>query len=202
VLRVWHPLGLQAMRNHGRLGSADPDELALALLAHLQGGLLKRTNLTSYYEDHNDSADLGSAGNADLAGLRAVPRAPLGPAAHDQGYNVRHMEQNLYWVTNGDYHSAFLATPDGVVLFDAPPTIGHNLQRAVNEVAAAEGVSNTVTHLVYTHPPLRPCRRVLGVRHQRGGHANTAAVRVRLGRHDGRLRLAVIRRISRDSRDQ
>ena len=71
------------MRNHGRLGSADPDELALALLAHLQGGLLKRTNLTSYYEDHYDSTDLGSARNADLAGLRAVPRAPLSPAAHD-----------------------------------------------------------------------------------------------------------------------
>ena len=38
-----------------------------------------------------------------------------------------------------------------MVLFDAPPTIGHNMQRAVNEVAAAEGVTNTVTHLVYTH---------------------------------------------------
>jgi glyoxylase-like metal-dependent hydrolase (beta-lactamase superfamily II) len=30
-------------------------------------------------------------------------------------------------------------------------SIGHNLQRAVNDIAAAEGVSNTVTHLVYTH---------------------------------------------------
>jgi glyoxylase-like metal-dependent hydrolase (beta-lactamase superfamily II) len=44
-----------------------------------------------------------------------------------------------------------LATPDGVMLFDPPPTIGHNLQRAVSEVAAAKDVSNTVTHLVYTH---------------------------------------------------
>ena len=61
------------------------------------------------------------------------------------------MERNLYWVTDGDYHSAFLATPDGVVLLDAPPTIGHNLLRAVDDIAAAEGVSNKVTHLVYTH---------------------------------------------------
>jgi glyoxylase-like metal-dependent hydrolase (beta-lactamase superfamily II) len=37
------------------------------------------------------------------------------------------------------------------VLFDAPPSIGHNLQRAVDEIAAAEGVSSTVTHLVYSH---------------------------------------------------
>jgi glyoxylase-like metal-dependent hydrolase (beta-lactamase superfamily II) len=38
-----------------------------------------------------------------------------------------------------------------VVLFDAPPTIGHNLQRAIDEVADANGASNTVTHLVYSH---------------------------------------------------
>jgi hypothetical protein len=41
--------------------------------------------------------------------------------------------------------------PDGVVLFDAPPTIGHNLQRAIDEIAAANGVSNKVTHIVYSH---------------------------------------------------
>jgi glyoxylase-like metal-dependent hydrolase (beta-lactamase superfamily II) len=38
-----------------------------------------------------------------------------------------------------------------VVLLDAPPTIGHNIQRAVDEIAAANGVSNRVTHLVYSH---------------------------------------------------
>jgi hypothetical protein len=74
-----------------------------------------------------------------------VPRASLGPAVNGQGYYVGRIEQNLYWVTDGDYHSAFLTTRDGVVLFDAPPSIGHNLQRAVNQVAAAEGVSDTVT---------------------------------------------------------
>jgi hypothetical protein len=47
--------------------------------------------------------------------------------------------------------SAFLAIPVAVVLFDAPPTIGHNLPRAVDEVAAAEGVGNTVTHVACTH---------------------------------------------------
>jgi glyoxylase-like metal-dependent hydrolase (beta-lactamase superfamily II) len=47
--------------------------------------------------------------------------------------------------------SAFLTTRDGVVLFDAPPSIGHNLRRAVDEIAAANGVTNTVTHLVYSH---------------------------------------------------
>jgi glyoxylase-like metal-dependent hydrolase (beta-lactamase superfamily II) len=61
------------------------------------------------------------------------------------------VERNLFWVTDGVYNSAFLATPDGVVLFDAPPSIGGNLRRAVDEITAAEGVTNTVTHLVYSH---------------------------------------------------
>jgi glyoxylase-like metal-dependent hydrolase (beta-lactamase superfamily II) len=64
---------------------------------------------------------------------------------------VGRVERNLYWVTDGVYQSAFLTTADGVVLFDAPPSIGQNLRRAVDEIAAANGVSNTVTHLVYSH---------------------------------------------------
>jgi glyoxylase-like metal-dependent hydrolase (beta-lactamase superfamily II) len=80
-----------------------------------------------------------------------IPRPSLGPALNDQGYYVGRVEQNLYWVTDGTYQSAFLTTRDGVVLFDAPPSIGHNIQRAVDEIAAANGVSNTVTHLIYSH---------------------------------------------------
>ncbi|MDT4906155.1 MAG: hypothetical protein QOH52_4171, partial [Pseudonocardiales bacterium] len=59
-----------------------------------------------------------------------VPAASLGPALNEHGYHVGRVERNLFWVTDGTYQSAFLATPDGVVLFDAPPTIGHNLRRA------------------------------------------------------------------------
>src|SRR6202035_3092097 len=40
---------------------------------------------------------------------------------------------------------------DGVVLFDAPPTIGHNIQRAVDEIAAANGVSSRVSYLIHSH---------------------------------------------------
>src|SRR5215469_2380235 len=90
-------------------------------------------------------------GAADLPDYAPIPQSALGPALNDQGYYVGRVERNLYWVTDGLYQSAFLATPDGVVLFDAPPRIGHNLRRAVDQVAAAEGVSNRVTHLVYSH---------------------------------------------------
>jgi len=80
-----------------------------------------------------------------------VPRSALGPALNEQGYYVGRVERNLYWVTDATYQSAFLTTKDGVVLFDAPPTIGNNIQRAVDEIAKANGVSNKVTHLVYSH---------------------------------------------------
>jgi glyoxylase-like metal-dependent hydrolase (beta-lactamase superfamily II) len=93
----------------------------------------------------------GAGGAADLPEYAPVPRSALGPALNDQGYYVGRVQRNLHWVTDGVYQSAFLATRDGVVVFDAPPSIGHNIQRAVDEVAAADGVSSTVTHLVYSH---------------------------------------------------
>jgi len=74
-----------------------------------------------------------------------------GPAINEYGYYVGRVEANLYWVTDGAYQSAFLTTSDGVVLFDAPQSLGHNIQRAVNEIAAANRVPNEVTHLIYSH---------------------------------------------------
>ena len=83
---------------------------------------------------------------------RAQIRDPaFGPAVNERGYFVGRVEGNLYRVTGGTYQSAFLTTCDGVVLFDAPPSTGHNIQRAINEIATANDVSNTVTHLVYSH---------------------------------------------------
>ena len=91
------------------------------------------------------------ASGGDLPDYAPVPQSSLGVALNDQGYYVGRVERNLYWVTDGVYQSAFMTTGDGVVLFDAPPSIGHNLRRAVDEIAAANGVSNRVTHLVYSH---------------------------------------------------
>jgi glyoxylase-like metal-dependent hydrolase (beta-lactamase superfamily II) len=94
---------------------------------------------------------VGTPDVANLPDYAPVPRSALGPALNEQGYYVGRVERNLYWITDGTYQSAFLTTSDGVVLLDAPPTIGHNIQRAVDEVAAANGVSNKVTHLIYSH---------------------------------------------------
>ncbi|WP_194911203.1 MBL fold metallo-hydrolase [Catenulispora rubra] len=93
----------------------------------------------------------GSGSGSDLPDYAPIPPSALGPAVNAQGYYVGRIKRNLYWVTDSTYMAAFLTTKDGVVLFDAPPTIGHNLQRAIDEVAAANGTSNKVTHIVYSH---------------------------------------------------
>jgi glyoxylase-like metal-dependent hydrolase (beta-lactamase superfamily II) len=80
-----------------------------------------------------------------------IPASALGPPVNEQGYHVGRVEGNLYWVTDGTYQCAFLTTCDGVVLFDAPPSLGYNIQRAVDEITAVNGVCNQVTHLVYSH---------------------------------------------------
>ena len=87
----------------------------------------------------------------DLPDYAPIPPSALGPALNEQGYYVGRVERNLYWVTDSVYNCAFLATRDGVVLFDAPPSIGGNLRRAIDEITAAEGVPHTVTHFVYSH---------------------------------------------------
>ncbi len=92
------------------------------------------------------------ASTADaLVDCAPIPGSALGPAVNEQGYYVGRVEANLYWVTDGTYQCAFLTTSDGVVLLDAPPAIGHNIQRAVDEIAATYGDSNEVTHLIYSH---------------------------------------------------
>ena len=67
------------------------------------------------------------------------------------------------------------------MLFDAPPTIGHNLQRAVDEIAAAEGVSNKVTHLIYSHHHADHAGALLAVRDNvvRIGHEETRRLLLR-----------------------
>ncbi|WP_328521006.1 MBL fold metallo-hydrolase [Kribbella sp. NBC_00359] len=92
-----------------------------------------------------------AAADDTLPDYAPIPPSALGPAVNAQGYFVGRLEKNLYWVTDGTYQAAFLTTKDGVVLFDAPPSIGHNLQRAIDEIASANGVSNKVTHIVYSH---------------------------------------------------
>jgi glyoxylase-like metal-dependent hydrolase (beta-lactamase superfamily II) len=96
----------------------------------------------------------GTAHAADTDGLpdfAPVPGQAFGPALNAQGYYVGRIGGALHWVTDGTYQAMFLATREGVVLVDAPPTLGHNLQRAIQDVTGPLGLPSRVTHLVYSH---------------------------------------------------
>src|SRR5579864_2989671 len=92
---------------------------------------------------------------ADTGGQTAtyapIPEGALGPPLNADGYFVGRISGDLYWVTDSFYTAMFLTTREGVVLVDAPPTIGHNLLRAISEVTEANGRPSRVTHLVYSH---------------------------------------------------
>jgi len=92
-----------------------------------------------------------AADSGDLPDYAAIPPTAFGPKPNAQGYFVGSIAGNLYWVTDGVYQAMFLTTRDGVVLVDAPPTLGQNLLRAIDEVTRANGRPNQVTHLVYSH---------------------------------------------------
>lgn len=76
-----------------------------------------------------------------------IPATALGPAIpQDKGYLVEEIEDGLYWVTEGVYNTMFLTTGEGVIVVDAPPTIGENLLRAIGEVT-----DEPITHVIYSH---------------------------------------------------
>jgi glyoxylase-like metal-dependent hydrolase (beta-lactamase superfamily II) len=84
-------------------------------------------------------------------GYAPVPPSALGPTLNADGYFAGPITETLYWVTDSFYQAMFLTTRDGVELVDAPPTIGHNLLRAIGAITTANGMPSTVTHLVYSH---------------------------------------------------
>lgn len=76
-----------------------------------------------------------------------VPKSAYGvPIPKDKGYVVEEIRDGLYWVTEGAYTAMFLTTGEGVIVVDAPPSIGDKMLKAINEVT-----QEPVTHVVYSH---------------------------------------------------
>jgi len=114
-----------------------------------------------------------AAGSPD--GYRPAPAASLGPALNADGYAVENIAGNLYWVTDSIYQCMFLTTTSGVILVDAPPSIGRRLVRAIGEATAMSGRPSKVTHLVYSHSHADHigAASIFGSDVERVGHAET-----------------------------
>lgn len=68
------------------------------------------------------------------------------PVPQDTGILVREIAANVHLVTDGLYQAMFVVTQEGVVVFDAPPSIGARLGKAV-----ADTTDRPVIAVVYTH---------------------------------------------------
>ncbi|MER5513862.1 MBL fold metallo-hydrolase [Streptomyces sp. NPDC002763] len=79
-------------------------------------------------------------------GTAPVPPGAKGPVIPGSGYLLQEIGDRLFCVTDGLYQALFLTTSEGVVVVDAPPTIGTNMKRAIASVTGAP-----VTHAVYSH---------------------------------------------------
>ena len=76
-----------------------------------------------------------------------VPDTAKGPQIDlSKGYLVEEIHDGLYWVTDGAYNTMFLTTGQGVIVVDAPPSIGENYLKAINEVT-----DESITHVIYSH---------------------------------------------------
>src|ERR1700732_2731697 len=64
------------------------------------------------------------ASSSNSPDFAPAPAEALGPALNADGYFVGQIDGNLYWVTDSVYQAMFLRTREGVVLVDAPPTLG------------------------------------------------------------------------------
>ncbi len=76
-----------------------------------------------------------------------LPESANGPQVDfSKGYFVEEIKDGLYWVTDSAYNTMFLTTGEGVIVIDAPPSIGENYLKAIAEVT-----EEPVTHVIYSH---------------------------------------------------
>ncbi|KAI4181413.1 MAG: hypothetical protein L6R41_006642, partial [Letrouitia leprolyta] len=76
-----------------------------------------------------------------------IPPASIGPpVSNTTGHRVESFGQGAYLITDGLYQAIFLISCSGVMLVDAPPTIGQNIQKAIESITLLP-----VTHIIYSH---------------------------------------------------
>ncbi len=79
-----------------------------------------------------------------------IPETARGPAIPpEKGYLVQEVGDQLYSVSDGSYNTMFMVTEEGVIAVDAPPTLGPNYLKAIEEVT-----DKPITHVIYSHAHL------------------------------------------------
>ncbi len=125
---------------HGRIACVTPST-ASALVERGWGTILEDSAnmqvLASMFEVHPEK----------MRTAAPLPETSIGPQIdYSKGYLVEEIKDGLYWVTEGAYQAMFLTTGKGVIVVDAPPSIGENYLKAIAEVT-----EEPITHVIYSH---------------------------------------------------
>ena len=83
-----------------------------------------------------------------------VPENAKGPDVPEEGYVLDEIADGIFWIGDGSYQTMFVVTDEGVIAVDAPPTLGHNILRAIDRVTTQADHPGGLQP-----PPLRPLRR-------------------------------------------
>jgi glyoxylase-like metal-dependent hydrolase (beta-lactamase superfamily II) len=75
-----------------------------------------------------------------------VPDIAKGPPVPPEGYVLDEIADGIFWLGDGSYQNMFIVTDEGVIAVDAPPTLGHNILRAIDRVT-----KKPISHVVYSH---------------------------------------------------
>jgi glyoxylase-like metal-dependent hydrolase (beta-lactamase superfamily II) len=109
------------------------------------GAVVMVPGLTAMSAVMEEGTEEGAAGGEMMA--LPVPEAAMGPEIpQDTGYLVEEIGRGLYWVTDGSYQIIFLTTGEGVIVVDAPPSMGEKILSAIADVT-----DEPVTHVIYSH---------------------------------------------------
>jgi glyoxylase-like metal-dependent hydrolase (beta-lactamase superfamily II) len=65
---------------------------------------------------------------------------------NEKDYDLKWIRGGTYVVTSNGYNSMFIVTGEGVIVVDAPPTIGDKIFNAISEVT-----NESVKYLIYSH---------------------------------------------------
>lgn len=76
-----------------------------------------------------------------------VPASAFDPDVDlSKGYFVDEIQDDLYWVTDGSYQVLFMIYNHGVIVVDAPPSLGGDILNAIEDVT-----DKPITHVIYSH---------------------------------------------------
>jgi len=53
------------------------------------------------------------------------------PLDYSKGYLVKEIKPDVYIITDGSYHSMFVTTGQGVMLFDPPPSFAQHIKQGL-----------------------------------------------------------------------